>query len=406
MHRIFNSGEKNERLGKLSAIFLTSLLFQGFSLYVGGNPIRPYMFLVVLFVPWMLGNFARRFYRYELVMGLLFALLVASSFVAIDPALAVRRALGIVILVVAYGLLTKDRRLLVKIYSSRWCQFIILAYFVVSLLYYLYGLYVFSNTGYVAVDVDDRGIYGLYLEGVLPRMRGFTDSPNNLVILCLCSFWLNELSPFKGYRRLNNAVVVLVLLCTLSITGYVAAFLYAIYKLPKWGVAAVLALVLVAGVGFSISQGDTEQMYEERVSRIETGSGRWEIFEFIGDRIRENPLGYGLAQARVVLETFHIEGYQSSHNNLLEVALEGGVLAAVLYLAASFSLLAHIYQSHLLSREIRRIALLWFAQLFVLGMSNLMIYVEIYILAFALLYLFVRGAEDGELELRSDEARA
>lgn len=399
------SNEITGRIDKLPAIFLASLLFQGFSLYVGGNPIRPYMFLVVLFGPWMFGNFTRRFYRYELVMGLLFAFLVASTAVAVDHALAIRRAFGIVILVLAYGVLTKDRHLLYKLYNQRFCQLLILAYFAFSFLYYLYGLYVFSHTGYVAVDVDDRGIYGLYLEGVLPRMRGFTDSPNNLVILCLCTLWLGELSPFKTCRRLTNAIVVIVLVSTLSITGYVAAFLYAIYKLPKWGVAVLLALVMISSIGFSLSQGDADQIYEERVSRIETGSGRWDIFEFVIDRIRENPLGYGLAQARIVLEKFHIDGYQSAHNNLLEVGLEGGVLGGILYIASCVSLLLYLYQNKKMSKETRRIALLWFAQLFVLGMSNLMIYVEIYVLAFALLYLFIKGAENGELELVPDQAR-
>lgn len=399
MKSLISSRTTTERLGTFYTVFLVSLLLQGFSLYVAGNPIRPYMFLILFFFPWMLGSFTRSFYKYELVMGLLFAFLMASSAVARDQALAARRALGIAVLVVTYVFLTKDRRLLFKLYSARWCQFLILAYFLFSVLYYLYGLYFFSRTGYVAVDVEDRGVYGLYLEGVLPRMRGFTDSPNNLVIICLCSLWLSELSSFRGYRRVTNSLVVLSLLCTLSITGYVAALLYAVYKLPKWGVAAILALVLVSSIGLSILQGDGEQIYEERVSRIETGSGRWDIFEFIIDRIRENPMGYGLAQGRVVLEDFHIDGYQSSHNNLLEVALEGGLFAGFLYIAANLSLLGHILQSRHLTRKARRVAMLWFAQLFVLGMSNLLIYVEIYVLAFALLYLFIKGAEDDELAL-------
>lgn len=125
------------------------------------------------------------------------------------------------------------------------------------------------------------------------------------------------------------------------------------------------------------------EFIEFRISRAETGSGRFELFDFSVELITQSPIfGEGLNQARELL--LPLRELKSTHNNLLEVTLEGGILGFILYLSLIFSLLRILFRKTCSVRD-RSWMRSTCVGMFIFSNSNVTMYADSLILSLAII---------------------
>lgn len=375
-----------------------SFAFSQFSIRIAGQNIKPYMLVVALmlllapFVAQFKGRLGALFFLFSTIV----LLLVFSAVWAPVIELALVRVVGLLFLYVTvlclffYGVEISHDAL-----SGIVGRFTVL-YVLCSLSYFVFGLYMFFVVGYVGEGDawGERGIYGLYIEGVIPRMRGFSESPNNFVLVLTALIYLNLILVRR--RALAVFLLVLCFLLTLSFSGVFSVLLpLALLFLLRAGSFKILGLaftltVILWGL-FSVF--DLSSVLQTRFDRLSSGSGRFDLFLHSIGIIAEAPFGgHGIAQARVLLDGFQGRELQSTHNSFLELALEAGVFVSAIYVvfwvvavfrvASAKASVAHV-----------RVLICYIVSLFLLNNANLLFYVELMVFNSCLVFLLLANCE-------------
>lgn len=378
----------------LSLAFVFSFCFQGFHLIEEPTPIRPFMVLLPMVFFWLFVKGSRvNFVFPELMACVFFFFMLFSIFWAAVPSLALLKMVGIFLLTSSYfcvrsGLRTLDDQEFAKCIS--YGGVVVLS---LSLAYYFLGIFLFDESATrVTEDGFDRFYLGVYIEGYLVRMRGLFDSPNNLALVCVFLYLYYD-SKSSCFKTVGKALAVLSLILTISVTGWIAllaaVFFTLLYKRNFFPVVAGLLGVSASVLAILTLMPDDvrEPLVENRMERVETGSGRLELFEFTIERALDRPiLGYGLNQSRTLYVNFR--GFQSSHNSFLEALVDGGLVGLTLYLGCWLAVIAFCYQITRSREEpfflSAAIALLFFSQ------ANLLTYVELNMLYFAMVFDMAR----------------
>jgi len=338
---------------------------------------------------------------YMLICFYLFMIFTASY--ADDKALALQMVFGICFLTLAY--------IVVRVFSYR-CQLdqlyqhLVLAatiFFIWSFIWYIIGITLHYIVGVPLVfessDAAQVTLYGTYYEGgIVPRFRGICNSPNNF------GMYVMLFGPilFSYKKKMSKSLIVLValsVLLTFSFTTYLAVaaafFLILVRKLiiGKFTFSAkkmvviifLIAMFILVIVLLSLSPLG-EFIYEFmafRTERAQTGSGRFELFEFSIELIKENPIfGQGLNQARVVL--LPLRDLKSTHNNFLEVMLEGGVWGLFFYLLLICSLFYVLFNNSCSIRD-RNWIKSTLIGMFIFSNANVTLYADSLILSLAVI---------------------
>ncbi len=312
------------------------------------TPIRIYMIVVVILGLFLsLHNlvFSKSIhYKYDnidIAIGMLFLYMLFSSLWAVNVLLAMQMAIGIILLLFTYFVLRTilSKRSIVELKSA--CIQASKLFIILSFSYYIVGLiqhYIFGAPLEIKEGTQVAYMYGVYFEGgILPRLRGICDSPNNFGMYGV--FFLASLFLMEKISKFYVTSIIVLMVLTLSYTTYLALILMcSVFFIKRYGVKVTLFFVMIA-IGalviFVINSGLIENIYTDNADimhRILTGSGRWEIFGFALQNFADNPLlGHGLNQAREVLDPLR-HGVRSTHNNFIEILLEGGLIGATLYL--------------------------------------------------------------------------
>lgn len=363
-----------------------SFLFQQF--WIGGisTAIKPYMIVTLFCLPFAFKfsiNNKLKLPLFTLVVLIFFAYMISTTFWAANSPLALIRTIGILLLIICFYCLyvlsdnMGPTEFVNKFYIfSKVFMFASLTYFAFGLLSY-YILH--FQLG------DERKLYGLYMEGILPRMRGFADSPNNYVLMVL-PFFFSALLFVKKIDITFYFLSVVTVLLTYSITGYIAFALPLLYLLFARGIKTTLivlgfgCVVVVTIIALYNHYSDFAATIDARSDRVTTGSGRFELFWYAIKLIEDKPiLGYGLAQSRVYLEGFQGRDLQSMHNSFLEVYFEGGVIGVFLFIFCWGALLRYLKRIYINRRE-RNILYCYVLSLLVFSSANMMVYVELMVL--------------------------
>ena len=378
----------------LSLAFVFSFCFQGFHLIEEPTPIRPFMVLLPMVFFWLFVKGSRvNFVFPELMACVFFFFMLFSIFWAEVPSLALLKMVGIFLLAFSYfcvrsGLSTIDDQEFAK--SISYGGLVVLS---LSLAYYFLGIFLFDESATrVTEDGFDRFYLGVYIEGYLVRMRGLFDSPNNLALVCVFLYLYYD-AKSSYFKTVGKALAVLSLILTISVTGWIAllaaVFFALLYKRNFFPVVAGLLGVCASVLAILALMPDDvrEPLVENRMERVETGSGRLELFEFTIERALDRPiLGYGLNQSRTLYVNFR--GFQSSHNSFLEALVDGGLVGLTIYLGCWLAVIAFFYQITRSREEpfflSAAIALLFFSQ------ANLLTYVELNMLYFAMIFDMAR----------------
>lgn len=328
------------------------------------TPIRLYMILIVvavcvISVSLLFGKtFVIKLTLIDYALVGLYVYMIFTSLYAEDKNLAFQMVLGIIFLLAAYFVIriTAYQFSLDEFFN----QLVIVAkvFFIWSFCWYIIGTslhYVFKfPLVFETSDAAQVVLYGTYYEGgVVPRFRGICNSPNNFGMYALL-FGPILFSHAKSVSKWLKVIVFLSVLLTFSFTTYLAVISACIiiafrksllwsYKFsPKSLIAVIIFSSLVfIGLIYIISSPLSQAIFEFiefRTSRAQTGSGRFELFAFSVDLLHISPVfGEGLNQARLLL--MPLRELKSTHNNFLEVMLEGGVFGLAFYLFLIFSLL-------------------------------------------------------------------
>lgn len=375
-------------------ILLGSFFIQQFWIFTSPGPIKPYMLAVVLTLVY--AGITCNGIRFTLpihipFVAIFFVYMILSSFWGESIELAFNRALGIVFLIATYVALT----IIAPVYSVRreLNAFGFNCFLYLIIFYYLLGLYYIYINGYSAGEKYNQGIFGVYFEGVLPRLRGFADSPNNMGLLIFPLFYFVFIfKPFTSKSYFFLLVIILIL--TFSTTSYIAFFaplfllgLLGSVKIFLVGLASFLCIsFLLSLMYFNIDF--IAHLIDLRLDRIATGSGRFELFFFSIEKVGESPVyGHGLAQVRLFLEGFQNRDLQSSHNSFIESFFEGGFFGIFLFLLCWIGFGVHLYKLRI--RYLDKCKLFaYLLSMFIFSNSNLMIYVELMVLnMFLIVYM-------------------
>ena len=377
-------------------IVLLSFCFQQFTIPGLSFPLRPFVFAIIialLFI--LLTDSGRRFpFPFYIPFVCVFFLYIFSSFLwALEVQLALVRIVWTLFLCVTYFTLVKICPYERVLYLNKAGAITLYTLLIAILLYYCLGLYSFYIQGYKLGFGYDPGIYGLYIDGILPRLRGFMDSPNNMGLLLLPLFYgiyLLDLKLGKFFIILIFAAVIF----TLSVTTYLAFLLpltlLIILKKPRYFIYLLLGSSIFIFLIFIIAQ-DYElinQIISTRLSRVASGSGRFDLFGFVLEKISENPfLGYGIAQARVYLLGFQGRDLQSSHNSFLESFFEGGIIGLTLFVLCWVTIAFYILTLKIDGSK-KIMLFCYLGSLVLFSFSNMMIYVDVMVLNLFFIWFF------------------
>ena len=171
----------NNMLFKILLFLLISSLFK---IAVGYTVISLYMlFVIVLVVINLKYLHIKALYGYEIVFFILYGYIIFSSLWSIDYGLSIKIIIGELILLTTYLILryfTDNESISnIEIMLSK----VFKLFIVTSILYYLVGIIYFyilnMDISSMYLNEHSLGIFGLYLEGYMPRFSGLSESPNN-----------------------------------------------------------------------------------------------------------------------------------------------------------------------------------------------------------------------------------
>ena len=370
-------------------LVLASFCLQGLHFAELPTPIKPFMFVVSVGLLWSITKlrFISRVSPVEMLSGLFLTYMVLSTLWAADTDLAILKSGGIVLLVISYYVL---RSTMSSVKSKDLFDIISiggLTVLVLSLIYYLVGVMLLDASSLVDEHEGlERLFLGAYLEGYSVRMRGLFDSPNNLALICMFLFLFYDFHKSK-FSRVGKYLVVICLILTISLTGWISLIVayisgFAFERRFKELFLVVVGIVAFVFLTLGVVPSDiTDEILDSREERVLTGSGRVDLFELALTRIAEKPIfGHGLNQSRNILRDGR--GTQSTHNSILEATIDGGFIGFAIYLTCWILYLVLAFR---LSRVSRTPFYLSSALgLFVFSQSNLLTFVEIEILYFAL----------------------
>ncbi|NQD37410.1 O-antigen ligase family protein [Permianibacter sp. IMCC34836] len=396
--------------GAGAIVFLTAFFLQQYAIDTPVTPIRPYMLVTLLalivacFHVISGSKLVFRLVPLDYCVFVFYFFLLFTSLYAANTKLAVQMFFGVILLLAAYGGI---RYFLMRFDSDAFYRcFALIAkfYFVSSFLLYLMGIFSSLYLERPTVLLGESEAYalswGVYFEGgVIPRLRGVTDSPNNFAMyaLVLIPIWFFGSEPPRlHFKILAVASVAL----TLSVSAYIAialmiaTFVFWRFRISSGHISQRFAALIVAGavtllasvVLLAAFDGEAKEfinnMIGTRLEHAATGSGRFELWQYCMNIISEGPLwGFGLNQERVLLAP--LRNLQSVHNNIIGAYFSGGAMALFLYLVLLIQLAWTFVSKVLPYRERVWLSLCWIS-LFVFSNVNETLFADSFFFSLAI----------------------
>jgi O-antigen ligase len=374
----------------LIKILLFLLISSLLKIDVGYAAISVYMlFVIVLVVINLKYLHIKALYGYEIVFFILYGYIIFSSLWSIDYGLSIKIIIGELILLTTYLILryfTDNQSISnIEIILSKVFKFFI----VTSILYYLVGiiyLYILSmDISSMYLNEHSLGIFGLYLEGHMPRFRGLSESPNNYFYV---AFLIMNYFIYK--KNLKFALLTLMtILLTLSATAYLVLILTLLLNiLNKRNIVKLLTISIFVIIIIFLIYNNNEYIYNllnYRYERILTGSGRFELWIYTIQEIIKSPyFGYGANTSRIILEHYH--QYQSAHNSILDMALTTGIFGVVILVFYYYIIFITSLKLNIFYRS--KIFINIFIMYIVISMSNNTLHVVYTIIYLYFIYIY------------------
>lgn len=324
----------------MNKIYLSLILFLMMSSILSFNiGTTIYLYMPIVLLVWIFNLRViriRHLYSFEIVFILLYVYIIFSSLWSISYSLSLKLIAGEIILLLSYFIL-RYLATRISLDEFEYLFFVIAKWFtIISILLYIIGVvyyFIFNINPSPSMYLNKHsiGIFGLYLEGVLPRFRGLAESPN---IYLYFSFLILVFFVYKKHYKLGILGLLSIIL-TISATGFlslaVLLFLNSFISIKRSLILALLVIIsILLGIYLYTNNTEFHQIIELRYDRILTGSGRYELWSIIIGYIENSPfLGYGANTTRILLE--NLRGYQSAHNGFLDITVTTGIVGLILY---------------------------------------------------------------------------
>lgn len=342
-----------------------------------------------LFIPFM-GVFLllhlnkiKRIKTFEVVFIISYFYLAITFFWSINMLLSLKLMVLELMLIITYVYF----RIEFSIFSIKELENFILKigkfYILGSIVLYLIGIYVFNTN-----PVPGKETYfGLLQENILPRLRGFAESPNSFI-----PFALFFLIYFMDKREKIWIFITLVtILLSFSTTGMLIAFIVIlIYYFNKISFKMifysflVFVVLLLLYINFIQNNKDIMAMIQWRLERNRTGTGRFELWSYALNLIANNIFGYGINTTRVLIHNFR--ALESVHNSIIEIFLTGGFIGLFLYLLLYTTI---FFQSiYIWKKKKEKKMFLLFIVFVLIGMANNTLHIGYVIFYLAILYRY------------------
>jgi O-antigen ligase len=202
-------------------------------------------------------------------------------------------------------------------------------YIISSFIFYLLGLI----TYYFHIFRLENGFYlGVIFENFMPRLRGFTESPNTYILYAniFLIYFLNK------NKYVISIFTLVTILLSFSTTGIIISIFIILFniRLKKRFIITVVLSLLAGIVIYNIYIKENTQimkMIEWRLERNKTGTNRFLLWKYTIELIKNKPLlGYGINQSRDLISQYF--KLNSVHNSFLEILLTGGLIGFLIYI--------------------------------------------------------------------------
>ncbi|WP_105188465.1 O-antigen ligase family protein [Pseudoalteromonas sp. T1lg48] len=208
-------------------------------------------------------------------------------------------------------------------------------YLVLTLLYYLAGLMVFSPLQ------EHQYFYGLFVEKSLPRLVGLTIDPNFASLTFIVCFYYFHFSKVS-YRKVFSILSIILLLATLSRSGLLSLFLsfffVSFFVIKPIQVFRIFLSFILFSMFVYVSLElffavDVSNLIEKRVEGASSGAGRFELIANAYTLFLEKPiLGHGIFNFRD-LNMQYFSSHKYAHNTYMELLVEVGVVGLAFFLS-------------------------------------------------------------------------
>ncbi len=318
---------------------------------------------------------------------------------------AIRAIVGEIILIAFYLLF---RYYLVEMGINKFNHMMLTVgkyFYIISLSSFVLGMYLYfvKNIDYMPLfypEQHDRVLGGIFNRWTsMPRLTGFS----------LGTYSFNWMSSFFILMFLQNKMykwAFLGLACsllTLSMTFILLLLIvigYVIFKKGKVLKATILTLLLLgSGLYFYKTNRWFNYIIETRIENARTGTGRFEIWEFVVEKALERPVfGHGINQLKAYLDSYHDETIKSAHNTLFELFFNTGVIGLSIYVLFLVTFFIACYNLD------KRLKGYYFKGFFlcylVFTMSNTGIYIFDPLIFMAFIFLYSKETEKIKLQKR------
>lgn len=374
-------------------IYLLSFVIQFIKFDIGLSHIKLFMITTVVFYLYLFRKIEfRLLFDYEFLWLLSYFWILISSLYAPDKLLALQILIGQVILVSSFFLLRFLINKLKLLEFEKIFLFVGKSFIYVSIVLYVLGIlmyYVFNWTPLQSSYLNDHSIriFGLYLEGSVPRLMGLSESPNNYSYFAMLFMWF-----FVYKRHLNLAIITFfTLLLTISSTCIFALIIhffllfFFVSRMNKFKMIFLLFIVATVFYYLYIKFPFVKEVVDYRIERNSTGSGRLGLWKYVYSLLIESPFfGYGANQSRLLIAPYR--GLMSTHNSFLEILLTTGILGGITYLSFLFILFR---KSYLMSCKVKTPMFLALTISFILfGTANNTLHIEYVIFYLGFIYYY------------------
>ena len=208
---------------------------------------------------------------------------------------------------------------------------------IVSIIFYVLGIAYYSK----GIGSEGDVIWGVLIEKGTARLVGFQADPNFMAFVSLIFVYFFMSIKRRGSKLIALLFIMMIFL-TLSRSGLLAflvgCFFYIAFSKKRLFGFSIMAVLGSATIFYIVNADNLSRVVEARISGLESGAGRFEIWSNAFQIYSESPFfGIGLFQFKEVMsERFDIALY--AHNTYLEVLVETGIFGFMLFLIFVFSI--------------------------------------------------------------------
>ncbi|WP_052245823.1 O-antigen ligase [Sporosarcina sp. ZBG7A] len=383
-------------------ILLFFFMLSNYNVYIGFY-LKPYMVFLSLFLLFHLSTFSfQKMYSFEIMLVLFYLFYGFTGAFSAYPLASIRIMAGIALLIGFFFIL----KFFLRSFSNFAIQEAIakagLLFNTISLLLYAIGL---KKIGFQAME-EMTVSYGVLFDRSYPRLVGLLQDPN-LYVFYNSLFFAYFLTNMTSWRnKIGLALCMFTTVLTFSRGGILAMLIIILTYMvicnssTRRRTMTTMGLIFIAAGYFAvfIMKINIGGLLTGRIADFSNdgGSGRFELWRRAWEYFLAHPvIGIGADNFIEYNKVYYGESLYT-HNTLLQILSESGLVGLCLYLLFLLFVLVHLMKRHVIKEH--PYLLLSFLAFLMQIMSLSLIIHEVFILYLAILSVTLQRAENVHFE--------